>query len=118
MATVPASVDERNLSIPVNWLEAASYFAELRNHRALSNDEWKVVTDWLASTKFNDRSYLAGEVAAGLIRDLAPSHVKASIKFTGAPDRWQQHFQTIISSDVNRVQELSAGSSQRPTAPT
>ena len=103
-------------AIPKDWLKAASFLVDLRHPDTppLTEDEWQVVIDWLAATTFDDRSYLAGEVGAGLIRDLAPQHVKERVPFTDSTDRWQQHFQKIVDSDVNRELELRF---YRPTPP-
>lgn len=100
-------------SIPAKWAAAASFLAELRNRKPLNIDEWDVIIDWLSSSKFDHRSYLAGEVAAGLVRDLAPNTVKARFRGVRSTDKWQQHFQTIVTSGKSRKKELAADKSNQ-----
>lgn len=64
------------LAIPEDWLRAASFFADLRERLPLSPEEWKQVCDWLATTAFDERSYLAREVAACMVRDFGPDDLK------------------------------------------
>lgn len=64
------------LAIPKDWLQAATFFADLRERLPLSPEEWKQISEWLATTAFDDHSYLAREVAACLVRDFGPGDLR------------------------------------------
>ena len=93
-------------AIPAGWMEAASFIAELRNRPPLTDSEWDVLNSWMNSTQFDDRSYLAAEVAAGLVRDLAPFHVKQRLLAESPVDKWHQIIQAIVRIGPNRIHEL------------
>jgi len=81
------------------WIDAATLLADLRSKPFLMEDEWDDVVRWVSATRFDSRSYLAGEVAAGLIRDRAPEAVKA--RFLTATDvdaPWMERLQDIVRS--------------------
>ena len=86
------------MAIPNDWLKAATYFAELRHELPLNDDIWNGVLQWLRETPFDMRSVLAGEVAAGLVRDHAPMHIKDQFLAVDPSDEWQQRFQKIVVS--------------------
>ena len=85
-------------AIPDAWLKAATLFVDLRDELPLEDDEWNLIVHWLRETKFDARSCLAGEVAAGLIRDHAPMRVKDQILGEDPADEWQSRFQRAIIS--------------------
>ncbi len=85
-------------AIPDAWLKAATLFVDLRDELPLEDDEWNLIVRWLRETTFDARSCLAGEVAAGLIRDHAPMRVKDEILCEDPTDEWQRRFQRAIVS--------------------
>ena len=102
---IDQSADRVN-SLPNRWIDAANLLTDLRRRQPLQVGEWEVIVNWLLTTEFDDRSYLAGEVGAGLIRDFAPSVIKERIRSVPPSNRWLGHFQSIIASPINRSQEL------------
>ena len=85
-------------AIPDEWLKAATLFVDLRDELPLEDDDWNLIVQWLRETKFDARTSLAGEVAAGLIRDHAPMRVKDEILGEDPADECQRRFQRAITS--------------------
>ncbi len=87
----------RESLVPTEWLKASFYFAGLRDRLPLDDDEWHDVAEWLIATDFDDRSYLAAEVAAGLVRDFGTESFKVELADRLPIDRWHQHVRRIIA---------------------
>ena len=102
------------MPIPDDWLKAATYFAELRNEVPLTDDIWSGLLQWLRETPFDARSVLAGEVAAGLVRDHAPMHIKDHFLADDPSDEWRRHFQKIAVSPLRPFSIIERSSYSSP----
>jgi hypothetical protein len=54
-------------------------FWDLEEAESVSGAQWEAILDWLFTTKFDDRSFVAGQQAARLIQKKAPQAIKDRI---------------------------------------
>jgi hypothetical protein len=94
------------LVVPEDWPNATLFFSQLRHRADLGDEEWRAVVDWLLSTDFDERNYLAGEAAAGLIHEAAPIELRRLVLDAVPQTPWALRWQKI-------VQGLPAGRDDR-----
>ena len=81
------------------WSSVASQLLELHaDPSPISETSWLEIIRWLGGTIFDERSYLAGECAALLIKDRAPDSVREMAISLSEQNDWIVHFKNIILS--------------------
>lgn len=84
------------IDIPSEWPRAVRVFRNLEESEGITAAQWDAIVNWLVSTEFDDRSYVAGEAAALLIRDRAPAHVRVQLRgHCETAEDWLLHLLTI-----------------------
>jgi hypothetical protein len=68
-----------SFSIPDDWPSAIRLFWDLEEAESITTAQWEVILDWLFTTEFDDRSFVAGQQAARLIQKKAPTAIKERI---------------------------------------
>ena len=85
--------EEEVIQIPSVWPRAIEALREIEAADGISTAQWQEIVNWLTSTEFDDRSFLAGEASALLLRDRAPSEIRAQLwQHAESPNDWLVHF--------------------------
>jgi hypothetical protein len=85
--------EEEVIQIPSVWPRAIEALREIEAADGISTAQWQEIVNWLTSTEFDDRSFLAGEASALLLRDRAPSEIRAQLwQYAESPNDWLVHF--------------------------
>ena len=84
-----------------SWTEATRQLWDLHDKVEILPSEWNVVLDWLLSTNFDHRNFIAAETAVALIRDRAPTEIRDSLQITeGSAPESRTTFRRSISLAV------------------
>lgn len=70
---------QNSFSIPDEWPQAIRLFWDLQEAETVSLSQWETILEWLFTTNFDDRSFVAGQQAARLIQQKAPQAIKDRI---------------------------------------
>lgn len=85
--------EEEVVQILLEWPHAVDALREMETGDRISTAQWNAIRDWLTSTEFDDRSFVAGEAAALLIRDRATPAIRTQLwQYTDTPNEWLLHF--------------------------
>lgn len=84
---------------PRDWDEALNEFLDLRERAAFEERDWTQITTYLIETEFDARSVTAGEAAAELIRDFAPSSVRYGLVAHLPGNEWLRHLFLVSLPD-------------------
>lgn len=78
--------------MPSDWPLAVRAFWDLNRQESVSPSHCETILDWLVSTRFDNRSYVAGEAAAIVIRDRAPAEIRNRLwAHSETADDWLLH---------------------------
>jgi hypothetical protein len=78
--------------MPADWPQAVRAFWDLGLNESISPAQWDAILGWLVSTRFDNRSYVAGEAAAILVRDRAPPEIRKRLWTSSeTADDWLLH---------------------------
>lgn len=101
------SSNRPSLLVPRDWQAAIKRFEEWRSAVTLSTSQWNSLIEWLMSSSFGDKSYMAGELGAQLIRDLGSDEVLDQFLTLSSDDSWVIHFQNIAARGRQHPRRLS-----------
>ena len=83
--------------IPSEWQLAIQRLEDWRHEAPLTSAQWESLVNWLLLSSFGDKSYMAGEVGAQLIRDSATDNVLDRFMTATSLSLWVIHFKNIAS---------------------